>query len=308
MFIIADVGSNYESFTDLKDSVTLAKNCGANAVKFQWFTRHDLYGYGDKEAKINLDNLALLKDKADKTGIEFMCSVFNADRVKDIDPLVKRHKVASSELNNPDLLKEIDRTGKPVILSIGGATMTDIKMALSQFSVGDKLTLLYCVSAYPSIFYDLFYIDKLRREFPTLEIGFSDHSLGIYAAISAAKHFNVQTLEKHFKLREMNTPDSNHSLNPSQFKLMVKRIMGEADPIHPAHEEREFILKSKRRLMAINPVKQGNRFIYGTNFGAYRSVKEDANGLSPYDINRVHDRSAARDIQAGESIGPKEIC
>jgi N,N'-diacetyllegionaminate synthase len=152
MKIIAEIGSNWHSLDDCLSSIALAKNCGADAVKFQAYSHDALYGYRlsraelyhDEDANtltaravdiplagtLPLDWLPTLKAKADSVGVEFMCSAFSVPLLNEVDKFVATHKVASAELTHIRMLERLREIGKPVILSTGASSMNDISIAL----------------------------------------------------------------------------------------------------------------------------------------------------------------------------------
>lgn len=314
-FVIAEVGSNWKNFNDAKESIQHAKVAGADAVKFQLFTHEELYGVkGDSLSSYELDPswLPLLKEKADSAGIEFMCSAFSEAGVEIVDKYVKRHKLASSENNHLHLISAMLKTKKPLILSCGGSSIIDIEKTLAyiekNFGKNLDITLLYCVSNYPCRMHNLFNITKLK--YFGYKVGLSDHSTDVlYTPISAVYHFGIEVLEKHFRLdRIKDTPDANHSLTVDEFKFMVKSLS--IDPISEdlpfrSREEKQAVLRYNRRLIATKYIKRGAKFDYGSNYGAFRSLKDDANGLGP-DFP-LDSELAARDLIPGDSIGPKDF-
>ena len=103
-YIIAEIGSNWISLQGCIDSIWQAKECGADAVKFQMFTHEELYGVpGDDTFDLPRGFISELAQHCKAIDIDFMCTAFTADGVKFIDPFVKMHKVASSSASNEDL-------------------------------------------------------------------------------------------------------------------------------------------------------------------------------------------------------------
>lgn len=328
-FIIAEVGSNFTSFQDAKDSVQMAKQCGADAVKFQLYSHESLYGFPlqqspDETGKaalwqnktelqyaMPLDWLPKLKDKADAAGIEFMCTAFSPEFVEAVDPFVSVHKVASSDNTTPHMLEAVKGTGKPVLLSCGAASKADIGIALNGhpslswkgFAGDYPLVLLYCNSAYPSRRHNLFHMDQLK-EFGR-PVGLSDHSLDvIYSPLSAVRHFGAIVIEKHFKLRDdMQTPDAGHSLNPDGFKCMVDYIRGtRSSGLQPTSEEKDMFLRHNRRLIATTNLKPGDTLKYGVNYGAFRSSEEDSKGMMPFAWSDVEGKTLKTAVMAGKGV------
>ena len=312
-FIIAEIGSNFTTFTEAKDAISMAKQCGADAVKFQLHSLAALYGTlpgMNNILSLPIDWLPKLKDKANAVGIEFMCSAFSPELYDTIDPYVDVHKIASSEISWPQLLEHVKNKSKPIILSTGASSMGDVSAAMKLLSGGPKVVLMYCSSSYPSVEYNLFQIDDLKKKFD-VPVGFSDHSSCVaYPALSAVRHFGATVIEKHVNFTSHVTSDSGHSLDGAQFKIMCDYLHGQRDPhdFQPHSEERDMFLRHNRRLIAIKPIARGSKFIYGDNFGAYRSLKEDTRGLHPFVWQKIAiSDGATRDIAVGDGIGPRDF-
>ena len=295
-FIIAEVGSNWRTLDDCLESIRVAKECGADAVKFQVFDWPDLYGFNPLARRADmieiLGYLPDLKAQADASEIELMCTAFSPELVAAVDPYVTVHKVASSDAAWPQLLRAVRDTGKPVLISFGaksereqvGAAVTFMDNPYNGFA-------LYCVAAYPADYVDFDEMERLK--------GFSDHTLGYTAAVEAAKR-GIRVIEKHFTaFPGLDTPDRPHSLTPAQFTRMVKLIRGE--PVET--EESAMYLRYNRRLIATRDINVGEVLKYGENYGAYRSLKDDTRGLSPFDWEKVEGKAAQKEIQRGDSIG-----
>ncbi len=288
-FIIAEVGSNWTVLNHCKDSIAAAKACGADAVKFQAFDDLSLYGrmtIYDNPYKLPLHWIPELKEKANACGIELMVTAFSPELVNAVDPFVEVHKIASSDLTCPHMLKAVKAKGKPILLSCGGSNQMDIAMALAILD-GADVTLMYCNSAYPSQEHNLFQIESMQRKFLN-KVGFSDHSLDvIYAPLSACKHFNVSVIEKHVTFFEITGPDGGHSLDATQFKRMCDYLRGKNDPyiVGPSAEEHSMFLRHNRRLLAISDIAPGEVFRFGKNYGSFRSLENDTRGVIPFAWN-----------------------
>lgn len=301
-FIIAEVGSNWQTLEHAIASISAAKQAGADAVKFQAFNANALYGQ-EKEMghELPLEWLPSLKEKADACGIEFMCTAFSPELVAAVDPYVSVHKVASSDLSYPQLLEAVAKSGTPVLLSTGGArTMEEIEFAyrflLSCGTPIGSVMLLYCVAAYPADFVDF----DIMSEYD----GFSDHTLGITAAVHAAQH-GLKVIEKHFTaFPELDTPDRPHSATPEQFKRMVDAIRQKG---YQPPNESAMSLRHNRRLIATRDIAAGETLTYGQNYGAYRSLEDDSRGLSPFAWRSLEGRAATRPITRGQGIGPGDF-
>lgn len=297
-FIIAEVGSNWQTLDHCARSVEVAKACGADAVKFQLFDEVALYGYGYQVPTYGADVkppflppawLSKLKEVSDVQGIEFMCTAFSPELVAAVDPYVQVHKVASSDLCYAQLLEAITKTRKPVLASTGAATREEIESAKGLLP--PDAVIMHCVAAYPTDFVDLDDVDRFD--------GFSDHTLGYSVAVEAA-NLGAIAIEKHFTaFPGLDTPDRPHSLTPEQFSRMVAIIRGRK----VESEEKAMHLRHKRRLVATKCIAAGKLYRWGENFGAYRSRVDDARGLSPLRWSEVNGKTAAVNIEQGSSIG-----
>lgn len=320
-FIVAEVGSNWATLSDCIQSISAAKACGADAVKFQAFTHEALYGFAAPSVTpIDVHSLPVawlpkLKEKADACGIELMVTAFSPELVAAVDPFVTVHKVASSDNGCPQLLEAVKRTGKPVLLSCGAAGKGDVQKAVYGYSgwagFGDTpVVVLYCNAAYPSRRHNLFLMQELK-ELTGKPVGLSDHSLDvIYAPLSAVKHFGAVVIEKHFTaVPELDSPDRGHSLTTDEFKIMTDYLRGKRDGggFNPTSEERAMFLRHNRRLIATQDLAAGAQLRYGENFGAYRSLVDDTRGLSPFAWESVEGRTTTKQINRGEAIGPGDF-
>ena len=269
MFIIAEVGSNFLNLQDCLDSIAAAKECGADCVKFQMYTHKELYGYECEGQGLNhlvlpgqlpREWIPLLHAECERVGIEFMCTAFSPEGYRFIDPYVKRHKIASAENTDMDILETVKAFGKLALISTGGSTIEELVKICEFFETEPlnacNINFMYCVSAYPAKNVNLNAIDELYEEFSPwdVDIGYSCHERGWRTAADAVISYQVSYLEKHFKVRDMETPDNGHSINPKIFKKMVDRIREgywplEPDAEIPSKQEADFIKYTKRRFI-----------------------------------------------------------
>ena len=232
-FIVAEIASNWEgNFTKAEKLMQKSKNAGANAVKFQIWRAHDLYNnkHPDwkfiKKSEITLEKAIKLKKIADNIGIEFFCSAFYPEAIDILEKLkVKRYKIASRTclLKDPhslETLKKIALTKKPVIVSMGmGGNINLIRNIFSR----NKTLFCYCISEYPTDFKKINWKKALSFN------GFSDHTLGINAAIIFAV-LKDQTktkscfIEKHVKLKNSKGPDADTSIDTNQLSDLINYV------------------------------------------------------------------------------------
>ena len=249
-----------------------------------------------------------LKNDCDKVGIEFMASAFSPTEVKSIDPLVKVHKIASCELTSVPILKAVNECKKPVLLSTAASAsnkdVDEIKVALEYLNDCEVIP-MYCVGNYPARKVDLRNISTLKKIFKR-DIGYSDHSIDVLNVPTMAVKQGAVIIEKHFKIHDMDTPDSPHSLNPSDFKLMVRAINDDLpEPrIGWIDEEQEMVLRHRRRLVAIKDISTGDRLVAGDNYDALRVKHDDPIGLHGFLMDRIDGKTAKVDVEAFKGIPP----
>ena len=224
-FVIAEIGVNHNG--SLEQAIRLvheSKKAGADAVKFQYFNSHRLWG-DDRISQYELypHQLAALKGLCDREEIEFMCTPFGAQEVEFLTPLVKRHKVGSG-CRNHKILYAIRDAGLPVIASMGMASWDDVERLRKHLS-GCDITYLQCTSSYPCQPKDVHLNAMVKLLVMTqAKVGFSDHTEGILAAPMAVA-MGASVIEKHITLnRNSIGPDHKASIEPHDFKLMVDNI------------------------------------------------------------------------------------
>lgn len=333
-FIICEIGSNWRTFEDCKNSISLAKQCGADAVKFQLFKPEDMYGVKPVFIKaydpkirdtifetpyLDPDWLPKLAEKAKACDIEFMCSAFSPELIDVVDPYVNVHKVASAELTHIRMLEKLRKIGKPVILSTGASGLQDIENAIDVLQptatreIADHGTapviLMYCVAAYPARRISTTAFADFCDRFPGTLIGFSDHSLDTTAICGALNNMGACVFEKHVNFVGVDSPDAEHSLSMDEFKEMVMSIKTGVGPRWngPTPEEKPMILRHNRRLIATRDIAPGEMLKEGENFGIYRSLKDDTYAFSPWMIDQVNGKVALKSIRAGDGIGPGNV-
>lgn len=300
VYVIAEVGSNWRTKEDLFGSISLAKACGADAVKFQFLTLSELYG---PECKIDATfPLAQLKEKADAVGIDFLCSAFSPDGLKEVDKYVPAHKVASSEMAHMRLLEAVKKTGKPIILSTGAYFMPDIGRTL-KFLEDHEVVVMHCNVKYPAKYSNLKKFEELKKARPIF--GYSDHTTSIDVVPLFFKDRGVTVYEKHFNPFDFtDTPDAPHSLNTAEFKTMVSYMRDAPDDFDEEHEAR---LMYVRRLVALTDLMPGDILKEGVNVGIFRAQKPDARGASPFIMGKVVGKTVAREVRRGDGISLQDL-
>lgn len=233
--LIAEVGFNHEGSLDqARTMIRTAAASGADAVKFQTFRAADLalptapHFELIRSAEMSPEQARALADTAREAGIAFFSTPFSLDAVAMLEAVgVPAYKVASMDLATPYLLDAVARTGKPIILSTGMATLDETGTAIDRLrrAGATDIALLHCLSLYPAEAGDcnLAAIGELKRAFG-LPTGWSDHYPGSSACL-AAFCVGADIIETHFTL-DTATPggDHGHSLDPAGMQALVDEM------------------------------------------------------------------------------------
>lgn len=284
MKIVAEVGSNWKSLAECMLSIKLAKEAGADVVKFQFFNHDELYGDGSGLDLIGNSPympsgwLWQLKNYSDEMMIEFMCTAFSPSGYNKVNTMVQTHKIASAELTDVSILDTVNRFKKPVLLSTAGSHMQiEIKNALLHL-VDCPVTILFCVGDYPAKIVDFRKLDLMKEFFgPGYSYGYSDHSIDVLNIPKIAKEKGCVVIEKHVNFtHHQTTPDAGHSLNFNEFKAMCLMLKGEDQTVNELDEHTNIMMKKqyKRRFVAAREIKAGEKFKVGVNVGYYRATQD----------------------------------
>lgn len=286
MKIIAEIGSNWATYHDCIESIALAKQCGADAVKFQFFDAEDLYG-PNAHTRCTVNEHAMshhwipdLKSVADSHGIEFMCTAFSEKGYRFINPFVQNHKVASSEMNHIPILRLLNEYGKPVYLSTAGASLEQIEKSLNYLNEV-PITIMYCVGQYPAKLTNFKRIEELAQ-FKFAKVGLSDHTLDM---VISDKLQDLDVVEKHVDFVGSNSPDSGHSLSGEEFEIYVKSFREDFVGLDEAEEVSNRAMNNlyRRRFIVTENLKPGDVLVYGVNVGLFRPVYPSAGCFDPYE-------------------------
>lgn len=251
VFIIAEISANHgNSIQIVKDSILKAKEIGADAVKIQTYTAdtitldvdneyfvinddkslwnkkklYDLYEEGSIDWKWHTE----LYEYANEVGITLFSTPFDFTAVDLLEECNNPiYKIASFEITDIPLIKYAASKQKPMIISTGIASMSEIQDAIDAcYSVGNNdVTILKCTSEYPSRIEDanLIMIEDMKNKF-NVKVGLSDHTIGCLAPIVAVS-LGATVIEKHFILdRSIGGPDASFSMDTIEFKEMVDQI------------------------------------------------------------------------------------
>ncbi len=241
-FLIAEIGNNHEGdHGRAYELVAAALAAGVDAVKVQIIDPPRLVNVAQAERIAQLGRFALpigvfaeMAERTRKGGACFMASAFDVDSLARIAPMCDAIKLASGDLTFDPLLARAAMLGQPLVLSTGMARMEEVAHAVRLIEqhlpagsrLVDRLALLHCVSLYPTGIEqaNLNAMTSLRNAFG-LTTGYSDHTLGIEAAL-VALGMGAQVIEKHFSLDKATSAFRDHALSadPSEMSRLAKIV------------------------------------------------------------------------------------
>lgn len=220
-YIIAEIGSNWKeknrksSLDNCFQCIVLAKNCGASAAKFQYFSAKALYGREDVQGydptfELPKQFLPKLDEYAKEIGIDLIITAFCPQDLKLIGPYTKFNKIASSSVDNQEYVDSVRNMGKRFFWSTG------MFPACSRAGVGNMDIPLICASKYPARIWDYDFNRIARTASYRDEWGLSDHTLDFDLAL-ICRSMGASFFEKHFNPLGFKTPDSCVSIGKYEF-------------------------------------------------------------------------------------------
>ena len=324
-FIIAEMSGNHNgSLSEALKIVDLASIAGADAIKLQTYTpdtitmkskRSEFFIKDKKNLWKNNSLYDLYKkahtpwswhkkifERAKNRKLIYFSSPFDETAVDLLEKLnVPLYKIASAENNHFPLLKKVAKTGKPVIMSTGLATLNELKESVNYLRKNGckQLALLKCTSAYPAEPKDLNLVTiKRLREVFNCEVGFSDHSLGIGAAITAIS-YGATIIEKHFTVEKNKGVDGAFSSEVSEMKRLKEESLvswSSKGKVFFGPTKNEKIFKKYRRSIYVSKnIKKGEVFS-NNNIKVIRPSL----GLHPKYFIDIIGKISKKDINKGE--------
>jgi N-acetylneuraminate synthase len=330
-YVIAEMSGNHNQ--DVNQAIQLihsAKRAGANAIKLQTYTAdtltidhkgadflvsdkdslwtgmylHDLY----QKAFTPWEWHKEILDEAKKSGIDCFSSVFDETSIDFLEDLnTPAYKIASFENNHLPLIAKAAQTGKPMIISLGLATLEEITEAVETARQNGckDLALLKCTSNYPASAkaVNLKTMEDIKKRF-NCTVGYSDHTLGIGSAVAAAA-LGASIIEKHLKLEsDSGGVDSGFSTNEEEFKILTKNCFLAWESIgevtYGSTDEEIPSEKFRRSIYAVESM-QANELISDKNFRIIRP----GFGIGPKYLKDLIGKKIPKSITKGERIDKK---
>lgn len=324
-YVIAEIGVNHEGSLDLaRKLIYLAKQGGADAAKFQTYkadllasthspaywdltkepttSQHKLFQKYDSFGPPEYGELARYCEEIE---IDFVSTPFDSGAVELLDPLMPFFKIASADLTNTPLLRLVAGTGKPVVLSTGASTSSEVAEAVKTLRASgcSELSLLHCVLNYPTADDDanLGMITALRHEYPDTLIGYSDHTVPDEQMTSLCTAFllGARVIEKHFT-HDKSLPgnDHYHAMDVhdlSRFLANVARLdrmIGSTASVASIESEEISRLNARRSIVLDADAAAGTELSEGM-----LTYKRPGTGVSPVHWDEVIGRRLARALE-----------
>jgi len=326
--IIAEAGVNHNG--NIKQAIKLIKAAaaaGADIIKFQTFKAEQVTTKKSPTAAYQKRNVGednqwkllrpleikekdypqLIKE-CKKAGIDFMSTPHgHIDSAKLLKPMVTAWKAGSGDLTNLPFLEYLGKTGKPIILSTGMATIEEIKKAVKvvEKTANRKIIILHCTTNYPCPAEEanVLAVLDLQRNFPRYPVGYSDHTMGIEAPIMAVG-LGAAVIEKHFTLdRKLPGPDQKNSLEPAELKELIEKIrlveqLRGTGIKKPFKSELIIAQMARKAIIALTDIKKGEKFSH-KNLTIKRPAK---GGIEPKQYYKIIGKTAKREVRADNQL------
>jgi N-acetylneuraminate synthase/N,N'-diacetyllegionaminate synthase len=325
VLVVAEIGNNHEgSFPLAEEMIGLAARAGADAVKFQVIVPDRLVTIRDRariqqleKFRLSYEEFERLSKVAKREGVLFLATPFDVESARFLEPLVPAYKISSGDNDFYPLLDVIARTGKPVIMSTGLADMQQISGAKlfiekvwRECGIDQEMAILHCVTSYPTKLSEANLLTiKTLRERLGVTVGYSDHTIGIDAAVLSVA-LEARIIEKHFTLDKNYSDFRDHQLSaaPEEFARLVKRVGKTIAMLGDGAKclqegEKEIINKVRRSIVASRDLDKGTVLCWDD-----LAWVRPAGGLPIGCEGEIIDKALARCIQRGEMITVGDVC
>lgn len=337
-YFIADVASNHDGDLErAKDLIWLAKDAGADAVKFQHFLADKIvsdYGFRNlgqqvghqagwkksvyevyKECECHRDWNQILAETAKEAQIDFLTTPYDIEAVEGIDSYVNAYKIGSGDITWTDFIGYVARKNKPVFLATGAADIEDVERAVSTILQFNKdIVLMQCNTNYTGSIDNLKYVNLnvLRcyaDKYPDMLLGLSDHTPG-HVTVLGAIALGARVIEKHFTSDNNRVgPDHAFSMNPKTWREMVARSRELEAALGSGvktveQNEAETVIVQQRCLRLKRGVSAGT-ILQADDIEALRPAPCGA--YKPYQIDEVVGRPVLTDMCAGQEVYPADL-
>jgi sialic acid synthase SpsE len=320
VFVVAEIGNNHEgSFSLAEELVGRAAEAGADAVKFQTIVPNRLVHCADKDRLEKLKQFQLSDDQfrqlaalASRLGVVFFSTAFDVETARFLDTIQQVHKISSGDNNFIALIETVAAFGKPMMLSTGLSGVEGLRDASErifgvwkQHGVAPGLCMQHCVSSYPTPHDEanLNAIPTMAKLFPEVTVGYSDHTLGIEAAIYSVAA-GARVVEKHFTVDKNHSDFRDHALSadPAEMRQLVSSIRSletllGGGSLAPRECEQSLQVGARRSIAAAADLPAGTVLSHGD-----LTWLRPGTGLPPGSEEALVGRTMRRSVAAGELI------
>lgn len=334
VYVIAEAGVNHNGCIERAlEMVRVAKECGADAVKFQTFKANTLVSKSAPLAKYQERNVKdcdsqfelirrlelsesyhkVLMEECKRQSIDFMSTPFDIESALFLQNLgMSVFKIPSGEITNLPYLEVVASLGKPIILSTGMSELDEVKRAvdllLAKGSSLQDLTVLHCTTQYPTPMEEVNLKAMLDiQESLKCAVGYSDHTLGIEVPMAAVS-LGAQVIEKHFTLdRKLDGPDHLASLEPAELEKMIEGIRNLQKALGEKRKtvvecERPNQIVARKSIVASRVIQKGELFTVEN-----LTTKRPGNGISPWKWYELLGKTSRRYYGYDELIEENEV-
>ena len=332
-YFIADIAANHDGNLDKAlELIYEAALAGADAAKFQHFSADTIvsdYGFKSlggqlshqskwkksvfevyKDASIPLEWTSKLKEECKKNKIEFLTSPYSIELVDLVAPYLESFKIGSGDITWHEIVEHIASKGKPYIIATGASNEQDVDEIISLASkINNKICVMQCNTNYTGnnnnfSYINLNYLTHLRKKFPNLILGLSDHTHG-HTTVLGAITLGAKVIEKHFTLsNEFEGPDHKFSMTPKSWKEMIERSkelelsLGDGKKKIEENEIETVVLQ--RRSVRVNKEIKKDHVIKRDDIHVLRPCPKNA--IDPRDINKVIEKKINKDLKKDETL------
>ena len=300
---VADAGIDCAKFQSYKAGTIVSKNSPAywDTSKESTKTQYELFKKFDSFGK---EEYQILSDYAHSLGIDFTSTPFDYDSADYLYNMVYFYKISSSDFTNLPFIKYIGAKGKPVVISVGASYLSEVDEGIRTLKASGckDITILHCVLSYPTDpkNANLRIIETLKKDFPDVKVGFSDHVAPDETMMTLATAYllGAQVIEKHFTLdKTLPGNDHYHAGNPEDFKKAIRnfkfidQILG--SPEKTVLECEQIPRREARRSLVLTRNMKAGEIITEKDL----MPKRPGTGISPIYTDIVIGRKVLRDLE-----------
>lgn len=316
-YIIVEIGGNFTTFEQAKRLVDEAASCGVDAIKLQTYKAETI---ASRKAIFDMENTGVVSqydlfkkyeideglhrdvfEYAQSKGLDWFSTPSHETDVDLLDRLgIKVYKIGSDDAVNIPFLKAIAKRGKPILLSTGMCTMQEVRESVSAIleEGNNRIILLHAITSYPTHpeHINLLAMQAMMKEFPGIDVGYSDHTIGTTACICAAA-MGARVVEKHFTCdKKAEGPDHMLSADPKEMKEIVDAIRAfeimRGDGIkRPADSEKTTRINNRKSIVVVREIRKGSVIA-----GADIDIKRPGYGIAPKYLEQVIGRKSNKDL------------